>query len=76
VQIGLFAKGSEPPPSGDGVLARIESALPPAQVEGKRGEAVPRYRIAARLIGSPMKGEMTTVTLDADPPGGQRAGPA
>jgi hypothetical protein len=72
VQIRLFAKGSEPPPSGDGLLDDIESAVLPAvgdvvQMEGKNGEVVRRYRITARLFRSPLTGETTTVALEAEP---------
>lgn len=70
--IRLFAKGSEPPPSGDGLLEDIESAVLPAvgdvvQMEGKNGEVVRRYRITARLFRSPMTGETTTIALEAEP---------
>lgn len=72
MQIRLFAKGSEPPPSGDGLLDDIESAVLPAvgdvvQMEGKNGEVGRRYRITARLFRSPLTGETTTVALEAEP---------
>ena len=72
MQIRLFAKGSAPPPSADGVLEDIESAALPApgdvvQMEGKNGEVVRRYRITGRLFRSPMTGETTTVALEAEP---------
>jgi hypothetical protein len=71
MQMRLFAKGSPPPPSADGLLDDIESAVVPevgdiVQMEGKNGEVVRRYRITGRLFRSPMTGESTTVALEAE----------
>lgn len=72
MQIRLFARGSEPPPSAGGTLEDIESEALPAvgdivQMEGKNGEVVRRYRITGRLFRSPMTGQTTTVALEAEP---------
>ena len=55
MQIRLFAKGSEPPPSGQGVVDDIVSDVLPdpgdvIQMEGKNGEVVQRYRVVSRLF--------------------------
>jgi len=77
MQLRIFAKGSAPPPSADGVLEDFTSEHLPAvgdvvQVEGKNGEVVRSYRITGRLFRTPLSGDTTTVALEAEP----LAGPA
>ena len=72
MQLRLFSRGSEPPPSADGVVDDISSEEVPlvgdvVQLEGKNGEVVRRYRVVSRLFRSPLTGESTEIALEVEP---------
>jgi len=72
MNLRLFAKGSEPPPSAAGLVEDISSEEVPlvgdiVQLEGRNGEVVRRYRVVSRLFRSPLTGESTEVALEVEP---------
>ena len=71
MQLRLFSRGSEPPPSAAGVVEDISSEQVPlvgdvVQLEGKNGEVVRRYRVVSRLFRSPLTGELTEIALEVE----------
>jgi hypothetical protein len=71
MQVRLFEKGSEPPPSSDGVVEDIATEHLPnvgdvIQLEGKNAEVVRRYRVVSRLFRSPLTGSSTELALEVE----------
>jgi hypothetical protein len=70
--IRLFEKGSEPPPSAQGVVADIDSDVVPhagdvIQMEGKNGEVVRRWRVVSRLFRAPFSSGSAQFALEVEP---------
>lgn len=71
MQLRLFEKGSEPPPSGDGVVEDITSEVVPQvgdviQFEGKNAEVVRRCRVVSRLFRTVLSGGSTEIALEVE----------
>lgn len=71
MEIRLFATGSEPPPSADGVVDDISCEQLPAvgdmvQIEGKNGEVMRRYRVVSRLFRTESSSGSTQVALEVE----------
>jgi hypothetical protein len=72
MQIRLYAKGSQPPPSSDGVVGDISCESLPAtgdviQLEGRNAEVTGRYRVTGRLYRAMMTGESTELAVEVEP---------
>jgi hypothetical protein len=71
MQIRLFEKGNEPPPSAQGVVDDIVSEEVPLvgdviQMEGKNGEVVQRYRVVSRLFRAHFSMSAAQVALEVE----------
>ena len=72
MQVRLFEKGSEPPPSADGVVEDISTEHLPAvgdvvQLEGKNAEVIRRYRVVSRLFRTVSSSGSTEIALEVEP---------
>ncbi len=72
MQIRLFEKGGEPPPSGRSVVDDLTSDALPAvgdiiQMEGKNAEVVRRYRVVSRLFRAPFASGAAEFALEVEP---------
>jgi hypothetical protein len=72
MQIRLYEKGTQPPPSSDGVVADISCQHLPApgdviQLEGRNAEVTGRYRVTGRLFRATLTGESTELAVEVEP---------
>jgi hypothetical protein len=71
MQVRLFEKGSEPPPSSEGVVEDISTEHIPLagdtiQLEGKNGEVIRRYRVVSRLFRTVSSSGSTEIALEVE----------
>ncbi len=71
MQIRLFEKGSEPPPSAQGVVDDMMSDEVPLvgdiiQMEGKNAEVVQRYRVVSRLFRAHFSSSSAQIALEVE----------